>query len=306
MHERKPHVWQCKIMKRIDLIELKTRFERDNMLKQLAPKTMEYYAEFLGYFFDWLPAKVKQSRQLTQKLFDNYKLYIISKTGNRSSQNTYLRAVRRFYKFGAELDATPTANVKLPKALKKVKPTFSDKEVEIILNSRNTSKADVIALVLLTTGMRSATLRALTVTDFNPVENVLQLRHLKNGTETLLPIPCRLTNRLQRYIIANKLSTDELLFPNARGGQFTANGLNHFMNKYCRRKGFEHKGVHIFRHTYGKLMARNGCPSITLMHCLTHSSIQQSEQYVNLYGLELRDACNRYNPLNKLHKKSAE
>lgn len=289
-------------MKKLKLSELLKQFERDNELKQLASKTKAYYIEFLAEFFKWLPSRVKTSTQLTPKLFQDYSLYIINKTENRISQNTYLRAVRRFYNYGIELGAVPEQRFKLPKQKRVIKPTFSDSEVEKILKNRSNGKADIIALLLLTTGIRSATLRALTVSDLLIADNALQLRHLKNGTQTILPIPERLTKRLQRYIIINKLELSGLMFPNAKGGKFTANGLNHLMNKHCDRKGYEHRGVHIFRHTYAKLMARAGCPSITLARCLTHSTISQSEHYVNLYGFELRDACNRYNPLNVQNK----
>ena len=63
---------------------------------------------------------------------------------------------------------------------------------------------------------------------------------------------------------------------------------------------------YIFRHTYAKLMARNGCPSIVLAHCLTHASVQQSEHYVNLYGNELRQACDKYNPVVVLLREKAK
>lgn len=186
---------------------------------------------------------------------------------------------------------------RLPKNQFVIKPTFTDEETRKILFCRENKKADIIALLLLTTGIRSSTVRSLTVSDFLPSEKALILRHLKNGKQAIIPLPNITANRLKRYILDNGLSESDLLFSTQNSKQYSRNSLYELMDGYCVRKGFKHKGVHIFRHTYAKLMSKSGCPSITLARCLTHSTIQQSEHYVNLYGLELRTACEKYNPV---------
>ena len=104
------------------------------------------------------------------------------------------------------------------------------------------------------------------------------------------------TQTLTRYIRKNGIKKGGLLFPNGKGGKYSRNSLYEYMTKYLKRHGYEHYGVHIFRHTFAKMLAKEGCPSITLARCLTHSTITQSEHYVNLYGAELRTACERFNP----------
>ena len=121
-----------------------------------------------------------------------------------------------------------------------------------------------------------------------------------------MPLPDIVADTLRRYIRRHSLSPDSVLFPTEAGIPFNATALNRFMHKYARRTGLSAGGVHIFRHTYAKLMARNGCPSIVLSHCLTHASVQQSEHYVNLYGNELRQACDKYNPVVVLLKEHRE
>lgn len=284
-------------MQRLRIIELAERFDRDNRLKQLSDATRRYYAEFLGYFLDWLSPRVKWSTQLTAELFERYALTVIAKTDNRTSQNTYLRAVRRLYNYGAEIGATAPAKLRIPKATRPVKPTFTDDETARIIHADSTAKPDTIALLLIATGIRSATLARLRVRDVLTAENALLVTHLKNGRQTLLPLPALVTHRLTAYIAANDLTPDGLLFPTKQGRQYTATALNHMLNRYCTRNGFSHKGVHIFRHTYAKYMVKAGCSSITLSRFLTHSTVQQSEHYVNLYGQELRNACDRFNPV---------
>lgn len=285
-------------MKKIIIIDLIKSFERDNLLKQLSVCTIKYYAEFLGHFLQWLPPRIKYAHQLTQTLFDDYALYVIHHIPNRISQNTYLRAVRRLFNYGAEKAFCTAYKLQLPKTFEPIKPTFSDTDIAKIVNNKSNCKGAVMAVLLLATGIRSATLRALQVVDFNLIESSLILRHLKNGKQAILPLPLLIAKRLKLYIGASNLQSESLLFPNSKGGKYTANGLNHYINKYCDKLGLSGRGVHIFRHTFAKCMAKEGCPSITLARCLTHSTIQQSQRYVNLYGNDLRQACERYNPLN--------
>ena len=134
----------------------------------------------------------------------------------------------------------------------------------------------------------------------------LCLRHLKNGGQAIVPLPDIVADALRRYIQRHSLSPDSVLFPTEAGIPFNATALNRFMHKYARRTGLSAGGVYIFRYTYAKLMARNGCPSIVLSHCLTYASVQQSEHYVNLYGNELRQACDKYNPVVVLLRENKE
>ena len=129
---------------------------------------------------------------------------------------------------------------------------------------------------------------------------------VKTAGRPFVPLPDIVADALRRYMQRHALSPDSLLFPTEAGIPFNATALNRFIHKYARRTGLSAGGVHIFRHTYAKLMARNGCPSIVLSHCLTHASVQQSEHYVNLYGNELRQACDKYNPVVVLLKEHRE
>ena len=291
-------------MKKLKITELVERFERDNEIKQLSDGTKRYYREFIACFTQWLPKSAKTTAKLTQELFEAYTYAVIKRVGNRTSQTTYLRAVRRLYNYGIEIGVIAPCKLKLPKGQRAVKPTFTDEEVKRILTTRTNGKADIIALLLITTGIRSETLRSLTVSDIVEADNTIVLRHLKNGKQTLLPLPEVVTRRVMRYIRTNAKKDTDLLFVNARGEKYSNNGLYEYLEKYLKRKGIEHKGIHIFRHTYAKLLAQSGCPSITLARCLTHSTVTQSEHYVNLYGNELRNACERYNPVVTLSKKN--
>ena len=284
-------------MKKILIKDLIERFNRDNDLRQLRPDSLAYYKQFLGYFVAWLPANIKWSNQLTKELFEEYQLYIYGKVEKSTTQATYFRAVRRLYNFSAENGYSSLVKIKLPKTKRPIKPTFSDSDVAKLIEGFGDSKADLICLLLISTGIRSRTLRCLKVCDYSPSEKQLRLTDLKNGEEALLPIPQLVCDKLTSYIKKKKLGQHDFLLLDHKGKQYTRNGLYQFIRKSLARRGIPSSGIHIFRRTYAKLMAREGCPSITLSRCLTHKTISQSEYYVNLYGKDLERAVERYNPV---------
>lgn len=284
---------------------LVAEFFKDNELNGLSPETRKYYARFVGYFLDWLPKKVRKTKQLTRELFNEYALYLMETIPNRTSQRTYLRAVRRLYNYAAMTGANTYTSLTLPKGERRVKATFTDNEVKKILAGDCRKTPDMIAMLLMTTGIRSATLRSLQVSDFDSEEKTLLLRHLKNGTVSILPLESTVSRKLRKYLeYEGKLEQGErYIFESRYGKPYTKSGLYQTMSDLCERKGFEVKGVHVFRHTYAKLLSRAGCPSITLARCLTHSTVAQSEQYVNLYGNDLRRACEQFNPMVTMKKR---
>lgn len=274
-------------------------FQRDNKLKGLTAVTVKDYATKLEQLFKF--CSVTATTELDQNLIDDYKLYLIEKSFAIASINSYLRAVRRFVHFCAERDYCPKLDIKLVKGTPLPKPTLSDNEVNKIIQSVDpTYKDSVIALTLIATGIRSATLCNIRVYDVVDADGTLILRHTKNKRPYILPLPEQLLDILKRYIDLNAIPSDSLLFPSDSGTQMTRYRLWTHIKRYLQRLGINQTGVHKFRHTFAKSICKNGLNNaIMLMRILGHSSVQQAQNYVNLYGTELRECMVRYNPLNK-------
>lgn len=274
-------------------------FRRDNKLKGLTSVTIKDYATKLEQLFKF--AYVKTTRELTQSLIDDYKFYLIDKSFATASINSYLRAARRFVHFCAERGYCAHLDIKLVKGAPLPKPTFSDREVDkIIQNVDPTCKDSVIALTLIATGIRSATLCNIRVYDVIFDDGTMVLRHTKNKRPYILPLPEKLLTTLKRYIELYELPLDSLLFPSDSDTQMSRYRLWAHLKRYLTRIGINQTGVHKFRHTFAKTLCRNGLNNaILLMRILGHSSIQQAQNYVNLYGNELRYCLEQYSPLSK-------
>jgi len=283
-------------MKNIELATALKEFEQENQSKRLSSATVRYYRSFIGQFMRWLP-ETGDAPIIAADLFKGYKAHLSESKANSISVNTNLRAVRRFFNFCIEREYCLPFKMKLLREERHIKQTFSKDEIGKIFKYEDPScRESVIAVLLLSTGVRSASLRSVMVRDVSFGDDLIFFRHSKNKEEFSLPIPNGVSQLLEKYIAVHKLSESAWLFPNAAGNRFDDVGLNRFTARYLEQIGINKKGIHIFRHTFARSLIENGCDAITLMRCLNHKSIRQSEQYVALYGRDLRFAVEKYNP----------
>lgn len=269
-------------------------FMLDNIRKNLSPETMRYYRENLTRFIHWLNDKsVKRTSKITQAVIDEYLLFLVQSVPNKTSVNTYLRAIRRFINYlTAEHLIKPVA-VELVKDAKKIKPTFSNVDVVNILGTVDTNDdTSVMMLLLLSVGIRSRSLCELRVQDIDFDDGYINVQRTKNGEPLRLPISADVTYILKEYVVRN--GKRNYLFETVRGNKFNRDSLAKRINKRLRKLGVqEHKkGVHIFRHTFGKIMSMNSCPTTVLQKWFGHSDIRVTQRYVDLYGNELKSTMN--------------
>lgn len=262
-----------------------------NERKNLSPESMRYYRENITRFIKWLSGNhIFKPNRLTEKIADDYFLFLLRTVLNRTSVNTYMRAVRRFLNYLSEQGITKPIKVAPLKERFKIKNTFDLNETELILKSvQPNDDTSVIMLLLLACGMRSRSVRELRVSDVHINDRYIDICHTKSGEPLCLPISREVAIVLQQYIAI--YGRRDLLFENSRGGMFNRDSLAKRMNKRLRALGIpKHKsGVHIFRHTFGKIMSMNSCPTAVLQKWFGHADIRITQRYVDLYGNELKN-----------------
>ena len=140
--------------------------------------------------------------------------------------------------------------------------------------------------------MRSRSLRELRVRDVHISDRYIDIKCTKNGEPLCLPISNAVASVLQQYIAI--YARHDLLFVNSRGGMFNRDSLAKRINKRLRALGIpsNKSGVHIFRHTFGKIMSMNSCPTAVLQKWLGHSDIRITQRYIDLYDSELKNTMN--------------
>jgi integrase/recombinase XerD len=64
------------------------------------------------------------------------------------------------------------------------------------------------------------------------------------------------------------------------------------------------RGINVYRNTFATLFIKNGNKNIYLLQkLLGHADIKQTERYINLLPLEMKEDINKYNPLDVLSHK---
>ncbi len=281
-------------MKKIKIEDALAEFYEELTIKGRKPRTVEYYKEFIAPFLDF--AHIKNASQLNYDLVRSYTAQLRKQYANPVTVNTNLRAVRAFCYFCGRKNYTLPFVISLVSAPKKIKVPYDTESVHRLILNRDLCPQAIAILLFLSTGIRAQTLCNLRVNDVDFYEQTLLLRELKNNTQAILPLPQYVCKRLKRYIKEYSFAENAFLFTKKNGEPHNPHSLYSVLMNYLKKLGIPGKGLHRFRHTFAKLMAEQGISSILLSHWLTHSSIEQSEQYVNLYGTDLRNSL-QYNPV---------
>ena len=271
-------------------------------VKNLSNATTQYYEDCFYKFKEYYQGELKD---ITTKIVDDYVLHLRGTNITDISVNTYLRGLRVILYYFMGLGYMEEFKITIHKADKKIKETYTDKELEILLKKPNLKQCDfveyrtwVIVNFLLGTGCRSNTLCNIKVKDLNIESEIVILSTTKNKKQQIIPISNQLSIIIQEYLTYRQPSTDEdYLFISVYGEQLNSNSLRHSVVRYNQRRGIMKTGIHLFRHTFAKKWIQNQGNIFSLQKILGHSSLEMVKEYVNLYSDDIRSDYDKYNPL---------
>lgn len=158
----------------------------------------------------------------------------------------------------------------------------------------------VMICFVLSTGCRASTIVNIKLDDIDFKSDEIFYSTLKNKKTKTVPLVPSLKKILLEYLQVWNLSESEYLFCNNDGKQLSVNAFQLAMERYCKRRGVECKGVHALRHSYARSYIIAGGNSFQLKEMLTHSDISTTQRYVRLFTDDLREDAIKYNPLDLL------
>ena len=227
--------------------------------------------------------------------------------------NCYLRSIRAFWSWLVSeeiIGANPLARLKIPKPPKKVVPTFSDLQLEQLLNGIDGSTGEgyrdqAIILTLLDTAIRVSELVSIRLDALWLEEGLVKVMG-KGGKERLVPIGKSVQRILWRYI--NKYRAEpatpncDLLFLTADGRAMTKDRIDKKMSRYGEKAGI--KGIrcspHTLRHTAAVRFLRNGGDVFSLQRMLGHSCLEMTRHYCELADVDVKRAHATASPVDNL------
>ena len=90
-----------RLTKRLPLEEAETVFLNHCRIKNLSPRTIQYYQEDLEYFFAHLEG-IRYADEITREVFEDFLIKQVDAGKKATSLNTRIRGLRVFFKFCTE------------------------------------------------------------------------------------------------------------------------------------------------------------------------------------------------------------
>ena len=273
----------------------------------LSQESIKYYISCYQYFKEYIGEDIL-CKEVNSDLVLNYINSLKDKNTVRdTSINTYLRGIRAILYFLMERGYVNRFKVELVRAEKKIKETYTDEELEILLKKpdiKNSSFAEyrnwVLICYLLGTGNRSNTVCNIKIKDLHFESHEVKLQVVKNKKQYIIPLSQTLEQTLQEYLTFRGGTPDDYLFCNIYGEQLTTDALKNCIYKYNTKRGVSKTSIHLFRHTFAKKWILNGGDIFRLQKILGHSSIDIVKEYVNMFGVDLQKNYAEFNPLDNM------
>lgn len=260
--------------------------------KNLSSRTIQYYQECYRLFSQVVD--VEQSvTELNNRTIKRFTLHLQKNTScNANSINARLRGIRTFLNYCYDMEYISKVKVPMLKTDGEQKEPYTKEEiVKLLTLNKNPSFTEYrnycIVATFIATGMRLNTLINLKVSDLDFEDFTIKLTTTKNRKVQYIPMPKKLAVILSKYV--RKVKPTSYLFTSRTGEQLSDNAVKIAIRKYNRRRGVESTSIHKFRHTFAKNYLMNGGDVFKLQKLLSHSTLDITKNYVNLYCIDLKE-----------------
>lgn len=283
-------------------------FIRKCEIKNLTDKSITSYKQKIRPFKEFIEIKEIAFEDINGDIVDDFIIWVRkAHNANDISVNSYLRTVRAFTYFCMDNGYLQHFKVCIPKATKKVKETYSDAELAILLKKPNMKmcnfteyKTWVFENFLLGTGVRLSTALDIKIKDVDFANGYIFLGKTKNRIQSYIPLAKTLQTTLKEYLDIRGGEPEDYLFCNNYGQKANERTFQQMVQKYNNERGIMKSSCHAYRHTFAKLFILNGGDAFRLQKLMGHSDISVTKEYVDLFGSDLSIGFDKYNPLDNL------
>lgn len=294
--------------KDITLREGFEEFTRMCEAKNLSKSTITFYNSCVKMFMRFYDENMLV-KDISPSLIDDFIIKMKKNTRyNDISINTEIRGFRTILYTFMRLGYMDKFDIKLIKAHKKVKETYSDEELEILLKKPNKNKCSFVEYrtwvtinFLLATGVRISSIQNIKIEDLDFDNMLININKTKNRKGQVIPLSTPLANILKEYLLIRKGKKEDFLFCNINGGEFKTKSMQVAIHKYNKKRGVLKTSVHAFRHTFAKKWILSGGDIFRLQKILGHSSLEMVRNYVNMFDHDLQKDFDEHNPLSQFN-----
>lgn len=296
-----------------EIISLEKGFEEfitDCKIRNLSKYTIKYYNECFSHFMKFTNENYKDldiKRDIKKQTIDKYIMYMRTKQLKDSSINIKLRGIRSILYYFMKNDYIEKFDIKLIKEDETIPNLYTDEEIKKLLKKPNLKTCNfaeyrtwAVVNFFIATGVRSRTLRNIKIQDLDFDNDLIYLTKMKARKTIIIPMSVSLKKILLEYLKIRKGNKESYLFCNLEGQQLTKDALSNIISKYNKKRGVTKTGIHLFRHYFAKNYIQNGGNALKLQKILGHSTLSQTQRYVDLFGQDLQKDFDKFNPLDQI------
>ena len=203
-------------VKRTTFAEAENAFYKHCKLKNLRPRTINYFKEDLTYFHG--KTAVKYADEVTQEVFEAFLLNELEAGKKQTPLNTRIRGLRVFFSFCAEREYMQPVTLKLMKVDEEIKEPYTEAELKKLLKRPTSNRwaewrSWAAINYLISTGNRVSTVVGLKIEDVDFDEMTIHMKQVKNRHQQLVPLSPALKEVLSDYLKTWEWTKEDYLFP---------------------------------------------------------------------------------------------
>ena len=278
--------------------------------RNLREGTINHYRQSYVQFAKFFDMQMRVS-DMDEKMYQRYVVFLRETLHNDVSINSYLRDFITTMHFLMDEGYVPRFKMQAIKVDRSGVETYTDDELFALLKKPNIKKCNfteyqcwVMTNFLFSTAVRQRSLMHIRIKDIDFDNNVVHVTVTKNRKNLIVPFNDTLANILKEFLKYRQYqSTDDFLFCNAYGQQLIKSTCYHMLYEYNKRRGVETTGIHRYRHTFAKQWILNGGNVVSLSKILGHSSLQITQNYINLLVSDVSKEVATINLLDKFSER---
>ncbi|WP_217581050.1 tyrosine-type recombinase/integrase [Lysinibacillus sp. GbtcB16] len=291
-------------------------FIDERKLMNTSEYTLRNYKSFFKGFEEWLRMNdITDISNVSANTLRLYLRYCQDELGNSATTiNNKVKNLKAFFNHLYEnefIDTNPT--LKLKKQITETRiEVFNDQQIRLMLRYlRRMKRQDhkftayrnlTVILTLLGTGIRLNELRNLKWSDVTKSYITVIGKGRKQET---VPLTKRAYENLidwRTYQTSYFEMDTEYVFTHRDATQISYEATKGIFKKLSEVMQFKdvRLSAHTFRHTFAHRFLMSGGDVFTLQKILRHSSLHMTEKYLALWGHDLNERNEKYNPLNHM------
>lgn len=282
-------------------------FILDCKSRNLRQGTIIHYEVAIKQIYKRVPADTPIS-SLSKKTMPDFIIALREDPGiNDVSLGTYARDLKTILRFFMRCEYIPHFEIAIPKTDKHHIETYTDAELRRLLRKPDVRTCNfanyrswVVVNLLLSTGIRQNSLVNIKIKDLDFDNNIIYVNVTKNRKPLIIPLNEDIVKILHEYLKYRQGQPDDWLFISIYGDQLTRSSCYHALWDYSHSCGIDKTGVHRFRHTFAKKWVTMGGSVVTLQKILGHSSLDITENYLNILTTDLKRDMDEINIIRSL------